>query len=117
MKKRIALILAAATAAIGIPIAAQATIPNIGVIHACYQNSGGLLHVIDRSVRNCAHDQTALSWNASGARGPQGPAGAQGLPDPKVRPAARGRGRHGAQGARGRPARRGPPAARARCTA
>ena len=102
MKKRIALMVAVAMAAIGIPIAAQATIPTNGVIYACYQNSGGLLHVIDRSVRNCGHKQTALSWNASGVVGPQGPAGAQGAPGPQGPAGGTGpRGATGAQGAQG----------------
>ncbi len=84
MRTRIAVLVAAAiVVGIGVPIAAQATIPNGGTIYACYQNSGGALHVIDRSVRNCSKSQTALSWNIAGKKGPQGPAGAQGPPGPQ----------------------------------
>ena len=66
---------------------AYATIPDSsGVIHACYQKSGGALTVIDASVTNCAKSQTELNWNVqgpTGAQGPQGPAGAQGAAGPQ----------------------------------
>src|SRR5690242_19220887 len=58
---------------------AYATIPDSsGVIHGCYQKSGGALSVIDASVTNCAKTQTSLDWNVQGPTGPQGPQGPQG---------------------------------------
>ena len=62
---------------------AYATIPNAGVIHACYSRSGGALRVIDRSVTNCKGTETALDWDQHGAMGPQGPAGAAGPAGPQ----------------------------------
>jgi hypothetical protein len=55
------------------------------VIYACYTKSGGTLHVIDQSVRNCNPGQTSLSWNVAeqtGAQGPEGPPGATGATGP-----------------------------------
>jgi len=79
MKKRIA-VLVAVIVVLAVPLVARATIPNSGTIYACYTNSGGVLHVIDRSVRNCSKNQTALSWNVAGQ---QGPTGSRGAPGPK----------------------------------
>lgn len=60
--------------------AAFASIPDsAGVIHACYDHSGGSLRVIDNSVTNCKSSETAVSWNTTGATGPTGATGAQGL--------------------------------------
>ena len=106
MRTRIAVLVAAAiVVGIGVPIAAQATIPNGGTIYACYQNSGGTLHVIDRSVRNCSKSQTALSWNIAGKQGPQGPAGPQGAQGPQGVPGPTGdtgpKGPAGPQGSQG----------------
>jgi hypothetical protein len=57
----------------------QATIPDAaGVIHACYSKNGGTLRVIDSSVSNCAQNETSVTWNNVGPRGPQGLAGPQG---------------------------------------
>jgi hypothetical protein len=57
-----------------------ATIPNDGVIHACYSKSGGSLRVIDASVTTCKASETSLTWNVEGVAGPQGDPGAQGDP-------------------------------------
>jgi len=58
---------------------AFATIPDgSGVIHACYSKSGGSLRVIDSSVTSCGQNETALTWNNAGPRGPQGVPGPQG---------------------------------------
>jgi hypothetical protein len=58
--------------------AAFATIPNAGVINACYAKSGGSLRVIDASVTNCKSGETALAWDEHGAVGPVGPPGPAG---------------------------------------
>ena len=63
---------------------AFATIPNDGVIHACYKGDGQL-RVIDASVENCKNSETPLDWNAQGVKGdpgPQGPAGPEGPAGP-----------------------------------
>ena len=66
-----------------------ATIPDSnGVIHACYNKSGGSIRVIDDSVTKCSSNETSLNWNVTGPSGPtgpqglQGPAGLQGPPGP-----------------------------------
>ncbi|HMG33187.1 MAG TPA: hypothetical protein VKM94_04545 [Blastocatellia bacterium] len=52
-----------------------ATIPDSnGVIHACYNKSGGSIRVIDDSVTKCSSNETSLSWNVTGPPGPIGPA-------------------------------------------
>ena len=61
---------------------AWATIPNGGVINACYTKSGGSLRVIDASVTNCKSTETSLSWTEQGAPGPQGVAGPPGPTGP-----------------------------------
>ena len=78
MKKRIVLIAGLLAMFATVPGIANATIPNDGVINACYTKSGGTLHVIDRSVTNCKSGETALSWDAQGTPGPQGPVGETG---------------------------------------
>ena len=78
--------LTALAALIIAPTIATGTIPNNGVINACYVKSGGVLHVIDASVRNCSKNETALSWNVTGPAGSQGatgPAGPQGTTGPQ----------------------------------
>jgi hypothetical protein len=76
-----ALAVAALFATVGI---ATATIPNDGVINACYSRSGGSLRVIDASVTKCGKSETSLAWNVqgvkgdTGAEGPAGPAGPSG---------------------------------------
>jgi hypothetical protein len=62
--------------------AAFATIPNGGVINACYARSGGSLRVIDASVTTCKSGETSLAWDEHGAVGPVGPAGPQGPAGP-----------------------------------
>ena len=57
---------------------AYATIPNAGVISACYSKSGGALRVIDKTVTNCKPTQTSLDRDQRGQPGPQGPVGPQG---------------------------------------
>jgi Collagen triple helix repeat (20 copies) len=85
VRKRMTVIAAATVAglAIIIPSVAMGTIPNGAVINACYTKSGGVLHVIDGSVRNCSKSQTALSWNVAGQQGPVGPVGPQGASGPQ----------------------------------
>jgi len=57
----------------------RATIPDAkGVIHACYNKSGGSIRVIDDSVTGCGANETSLNWNVPGAAGPSGPIGPQG---------------------------------------
>src|SRR5215813_13577292 len=60
-----------------------ATIPDSnGVIHACYNKSGGSIRVIDDSVTKCSSNETSLNWNVTGPAGPTGPPGTQGLQGP-----------------------------------
>jgi hypothetical protein len=92
----ITLAAAVAAALVGGGIA-YATIPDsTGVIHGCYQKSGGSLSVIDAGVTTCAKSQTELDWNVQGPTGPQGPQGPQGAQGP-VGP----QGLQGPQGAQG----------------
>jgi hypothetical protein len=84
-KKRLVLAVICAAVAVAVPTWAAATVPNNGVIYACYTKSGGTLHVIDQSVRSCSRGQTSLSWNGAGqtgAQGPQRPPGATGATGP-----------------------------------
>jgi len=77
-----------------------ATIPDgNGVIHGCYDRSGGTLRVIDNSVTNCKSSETALSWNVTGPQGPAGLAGATG-PTGAIGPAG-ATGPAGSQGPKG----------------
>jgi Collagen triple helix repeat (20 copies) len=103
MRKRIVLVIAAvAGLALIIPGIAMGTIPNGGVINACYTKSGGTLHVIDGSVRNCSKSQTALSWNVAGQQGPAGPQGATGPQGAQGPTGAQGpSGSQGSQGPQG----------------
>ena len=103
MKKRIVLIAGLLAMFATVPGIANATIPNDGVINACYTKSGGTLHVIDRSVTNCKSGETALSWDAQGTPGPQGPVGETGATGP-----AGPQGATGAQGATGPQGSTGP---------
>jgi hypothetical protein len=86
-RKRKAVPLAFAVAAV-IAGAAFAAIPDsAGVIHGCYTNRGGILRVIDPSAgAKCTSLETALSWSQQGPRGntgAQGPAGPQGAQGPQ----------------------------------
>jgi hypothetical protein len=63
---------------------ATATIPaEDGVIHGCFNKSGGQIRVIDESVRDCDSNETELDWNVRGAAGPKGDTGPQGPVGPK----------------------------------
>ena len=58
---------------------AWASIPDAtGVIHGCYNKSGGALRVIDTAIstQKCTSTQVPLSWSQKGPPGPPGPAGA-----------------------------------------
>jgi hypothetical protein len=84
--RRILVGLVAAGAAFGIASAVRADIPDGGVIHACYQQHGGALRVIDTSLGQTCHSgpvhELPLDWNqsgASGGRGPTGPTGPAGV--------------------------------------
>jgi len=106
-KRKLAVFGLLAVAAVGAGTA-YATIPDgNGVIHACYQRSGGSLRVIDSSVTNCGSKETSLNWNVQGAQGPQGPAGPPGPAGPAGTPGAEGppgpQGPEGPQGAAGPP--------------
>lgn len=65
---------------------AKAAIPDANnVIHACYDNAGRTIQVIDTEAGAvCAAGQTALNWNQTGPPGPAGP------PGPPAQPAAQG---------------------------
>ena len=51
---------------------AYATIPNAGVIHACYSRSGGTLRVIDRSVTNCKGTRDGARLGSARGHGASG---------------------------------------------
>ena len=57
---------------------AYATIPDNGVISACYVKSGGNLRVIDATTSKCSSKETALNWNVQGAAGEDGEDGQDG---------------------------------------
>jgi len=81
---------------------AFATIPDAsGVIHGCYMKNGGTIRVIDDGVTKCAQNETALTWNNTGPRGPQGVPGLQGVPGPQ--------GPQGVTGPQGPSGLQGPP--------
>jgi hypothetical protein len=102
--KRALVALAAAGALLGLAGIAYATIPDEnGVIHGCYQKSGGALRVVDNAVTNCAKTETSLNWNVKGATGPVGPQGDQGPQGP-----AGPQGPQGPQGPRGPQGPQGP---------
>ncbi len=61
--KRFAVVGAAVAASVAVAGVALATIPNEGVISACYQ-SGGILRVIDVArADTCKMNETSLAWN------------------------------------------------------
>lgn len=93
------LLTGAATAAIAATVGgiAYSAIPSGGVIHACYSNRTGTLHVIDTTAgAKCGKAETALAWDQHGTAGPPGPQGATG-----PRGASGPQGSPGAAGARG----------------
>jgi hypothetical protein len=50
-----------------------------GVIHACFEDDGGKLRVIDPQLGiTCKREETPLQWNQTGPQGPKGDAGAPG---------------------------------------
>ena len=68
---------------------AFASVPDrTGVVHACYQKSGGALRVIDSAKRGhagkCRSSEKPLAFGIRGVRGPQGAQGAVGAPGPST---------------------------------
>lgn len=53
-----------------------------GVFHACFDNTNGVVRLIDPSASTCRTNESAISWNQAGPPGPQGPVGAAGPPGP-----------------------------------
>jgi len=104
--KRFAVVGAAVAASVAVAGVALATIPNAGVISACYQ-SGGILRVIDvEGDATCKKNETSLAWNV---QGPQGAQGAQGIPGLQGETGATGAtGASGATGATGAAGQTGP---------
>jgi hypothetical protein len=74
-----AVALVALFATVGI---ATATIPNEGVINACYTKSGGGVRIIDATVTKCSKSETSIAWNVQGIKGDQGDPGEQGPEGP-----------------------------------
>jgi hypothetical protein len=63
----------------GVATAVQADIPDAGVIHGCYQKSGGSLRVIDTSRGDtCRSSEQVVNWNQTGPTGATGPTGSTG---------------------------------------
>jgi hypothetical protein len=61
----------------------RASIPDAdGVIHGCYNKSGGSIRIIDSSVTRCGSNETAVNWSQTGPPGPIGPQGPQGPTGP-----------------------------------
>jgi hypothetical protein len=73
-----------------------------GVIHACYETSGGPATLGDLKFSHCQGHFKKISWNIKGPKGPKGAQGAQGAPGTN--------GTNGAPGAPGPPGPPGPPA-------
>jgi hypothetical protein len=106
-------------AAVGLVAAgiSYATIPDSsGVIHGCYQKSGGTLRVIDATVTTCAKTETELDWSQTGPPGPAGPQGPVGPAGPAGKDGAQGpqgpvgpAGPAGKDGAPGKDGAQGPP--------
>src|SRR5919205_1210267 len=100
-RRGVALLAAFAALVIGGSVA-YATIPNNGVINACYSRSGGALRVIDATTGTCSSKETSLAWNVQGPPGPQGPQGPQGAQGAQGAPGPQGpKGDPGAVGATG----------------
>jgi hypothetical protein len=76
--KRFVVLFTAAVMSLVIAGVALATIPNAGVISACYAKSGGTLRVLDASTGSCSSKETSLAWNVQGAQGETGAIGATG---------------------------------------
>ena len=59
---------------------AYSAIPSAGgVISGCYNDKSGQLRVVDVDAgQSCGRNEVAVSWNQTGAPGPQGPAGPPG---------------------------------------
>ena len=62
--------------------AAIASIPDNGVIHACYKSNGDLRLADPAAQNNCKNNETALDWNVQGPAGAQGPVGPTGPTGP-----------------------------------
>jgi hypothetical protein len=82
-----ALVVSMVAVVLSLGAAAYAAIPDSGgVIHGCYQTSGGLLTPPQGTVRvvdsaqgqSCRAGETALNWNQTGPQGPAGPVGPTG---------------------------------------
>ena len=91
----------------------KATIPDAnGIIHGCYNKSGGSIRIIDDSVTACNANETSLTWNVAGPQGPIGPQGPQGVSGPTGPAGAAGAtgsaGSAGAIGPAGPPGATGP---------
>ncbi len=59
------------------------------VIHACYNDSNGLVHIVNASSA-CKPGEQAVSWNVEGPTGPAGPKGATGPAGPEGPPGPTG---------------------------
>jgi hypothetical protein len=106
--KRFVVVIAAVAMSVAVASVALATIPNAGVISACYTKSGGTLRVLDASTSACSSKETSLAWNVqgpAGAQGPPGSTGAQGAMGPQGATGPQGpAGPTGPQGPAGSPA-------------
>ena len=83
-KKTMPVLVALATAVLGVGVA-TATIPDSsGTIHGCYKQSNGNLSVIDTGTGGtCKTSETAVTWSQKGVQGIPGPQGVQGQQGPQ----------------------------------
>jgi hypothetical protein len=72
-----------------------------GVIHACYETTGGPATIGDIKFTHCQGHFKKISWNVKGPKGPKGAKGAQGPTGPT--------GAEGPPGGQGAPGQQGPP--------
>jgi hypothetical protein len=78
-QRRLTLVAVAVVAALGLAAAVGASIPDGGgVIHGCYNPSGGLRVIDTTSGGKCSPGDKAVNWNVQGPTGPQGPQGQKG---------------------------------------
>jgi len=64
-------------------VLATGTIPSAdGVLHACFDNTNGVVRLIDPSASSCRTNESATSWSQTGQQGPAGPQGPTGTPGP-----------------------------------
>ena len=119
MKKSWVVAVGVATAAIGSGVTYVAATSSSDVVHACVNNTTGVVRIVDPSrsgnLGNCISSpallrETAMTWNVEGPAGAPGLPGAPGAPGAKGDPGEKGdKGDKGDPGAQGIPGPQGTP--------